>query len=120
MSSLTCLKTRNYCANSSFLISGGMLPVTKECLLCKKTFTPHNYHHNFCSRRCFRRDYARRKAVSGYPVYICFYCRFSIKLTFNPHKEIKKLDDLICPHCGKPRHECLNKREDLKTHSSLC
>lgn len=84
----------------------------KPCGLCGALFKPYNTHQQYCCRKCFRHAYAQKKKDKNkhfeFPKYICHYCRVIILLTFDPRKDLKKLQDLICPHCGRPREECLH------------
>jgi predicted RNA-binding Zn-ribbon protein involved in translation (DUF1610 family) len=72
----------------------------KKCPLCGKVFIVKNYHHRFCSRKCFFSDYNKKKKVYPYPVFVCQVCGKETQLNFHPITSRAKWLKFHCPYCG--------------------
>lgn len=75
------------------------------CITCEKKFFPKSERNRFCSRRCFKKDfYKRKKALEltkkKFPTFNCPSCWKQIDLDFDPIKEEKKWTKFYCPFCS--------------------
>lgn len=94
--------------------------IDRECKKCSKPFTAIKATQFFCSRKCFKQDYALRKRaekvldnarVKQYD-YSCGICQRRTEMGFNPLKEQHKFAQFICPFCGIPRSIIWQHRYD--------
>ena len=75
----------------------------RKCPVCGISFIPKNKNNFFHNRKCFKKDYYRRKEklikIKNFPVYICPNCGQRIKLDFDPAKKKNKWLEYRCPRC---------------------
>lgn len=72
----------------------------KKCPRCGKVFIANNYHHKFCSRKCFFADYIEKRKHHSCPVFVCQKCGKQTQLDFHPKTSRLKWLNFHCPHCG--------------------
>lgn len=94
--------------------------IARKCKVCDVAFQAIKNTQLFCSRRCFKIDYSRRKktekAVENARVkvydYACGICNRRSEMPFNPVKEQQRFAAYICPFCGIPRQTIWTHRYD--------
>lgn len=84
--------------------------IERTCLSCKKKFIAQKEKQYYCCKKCFKREYHKRKRLEkkneDYPVYVCKECGKSIELAFNPLEDFLSWSTFKCPYCHPDtRHE---------------
>jgi DNA-directed RNA polymerase subunit RPC12/RpoP len=86
------------------------MPLNKrKCLICGQEFSPKTYRHVFCSRKCSNKN-RLEKDKSSFPSLICQNCGERFKLDFDPKKNIRELERVVCPHCNTRKDDADKKR----------
>lgn len=71
----------------------------KECPTCKIVFIPQNYHHVFCSPKCYKAHIKQKNKQSNNTLFICPKCKQKIELKFSPKQNKTKWTKFKCPYC---------------------
>ena len=85
------------------------MQIPRECRVCGKDFLAIKQTQFFCCRKCFKKDYYQRtkaklaEEAARRPVYNCPICEEATPIDFDPIKDEKSFDEMICPFCGIPR-----------------
>lgn len=96
------------------------MKIPSKCKVCEKAFVAIKHTQLFCSRKCFKKDYAARKRAEALVenarvkqhFYACGVCERRSELGFNPLKSQQQFADYICPFCGIPRQIVWTHRYD--------
>jgi len=82
----------------------------KRCATCGTLFFTNRSKQEYCSRRCFKINYLKKKKTDEPPEFICSHCGNSVKLNFNPKKDKEVWEKFVCPKCGlkKEKEELIN------------
>lgn len=78
------------------------MKIERECKTCGSSFFAIKLKQQYCSKSCFKIDYARKKNLDKtgrFPTYTCKVCGNSIELSFDPLVEHIFWDDFKCPKC---------------------
>lgn len=81
------------------------MKIERICKNCGDNFFAQKLKQYFCSRRCFKQDYAKKRKtefINVFPVYNCSKCNKQTHLNFDPMENSDKWMEFECPHCSDP------------------
>lgn len=75
-----------------------------NCKTCDESFVPKSEKNIFCSRKCFKKDFYRRKKNEvieiTFPDFICKSCNNKAALNFDPIENPEIWLKFRCPNCS--------------------
>lgn len=99
--------------------------IKKNCKTCGKQFTAIKTTQFFCSRKCFRKDYNKKKREEEqnrpkkYPGYNCANCKKISLMNFDPISNSKMFDEFECPYCGYSPKFGWDNRHKIKEQPTI-
>ncbi len=81
------------------------MQIERSCKNCGSKFFAKKHKQLFCSRRCFKQDYFKKKKAEfegKFPAYKCSKCLKSTNLNFDPVQNTLRWAEFKCPHCNDP------------------
>lgn len=81
------------------------MKLERSCKNCGSKFFAKKYKQLFCSRKCFKQDYFKKKKSEfdgKFPSFKCSKCLKNTNLNFDPVSDLHKWSQFKCPHCQYP------------------
>lgn len=79
------------------------MKIPRVCKTCKREFLAQKNKQHYCSKKCFKKEYYKRKRAdlnNRYPVFQCKNCGVGTELSFDPLKDNVAWTSFKCPHCN--------------------